>query len=177
MGASFAGTGSLQQRVELLEMRRHEVSSEECLHSRQIRTRFVQKTTTMLILDGPMAQAQTQTNPIEALADLASDCPISGPPLQHERRSAPRYLQTIPVACTELNEEFQPISEFISAKTLNVSDKAILLATAQPLCSPMITVAFCDSDGFPAELTARVIRRERHGDLFVTAAEFIVNRS
>lgn len=76
--------------------------------------------------------------------------------------------------CAELDDEFQQVSEFISARTLNVSTGGILLASPQQLTSTIISVTFCDWEGVPYELTAKVVHQNVKGDKFLTGAEFIV---
>lgn len=76
--------------------------------------------------------------------------------------------------CAELDDEFQQVSEFISARTLNVSTGGVLLASPQQLTSRIISVTFCDWEGVPYELTAKVVHQDVKDGEFLTGAEFIV---
>lgn len=94
-----------------------------------------------------------------------------------EQREHPRYLLKIPVVCAELDEQFQQISEFIPGRTMNVSQGGLLVVAPQELKSEKISVTFCDWEGTPFELKARVIHRTTNGTDFFTGLEFIPARN
>lgn len=114
-----------------------------------------------------------QRSSVDVLTRIARECSADSYVPKVERRASPRFLLRIPVVCTELNDDLQHISEFISARTLNVSSGGILLASARKLNSRIVSVTFCDWEGVPYELTAKIVHQETINGEFLTGAEFI----
>jgi len=114
----------------------------------------------------------TKSRPVSVHKTSMQDCGDDSQLTGIERRLFPRYLLKIPVVCAELNGNLQQTSEFISARTLNVSVGGLLLVTSQILVSDRISVTFCDRNGTPFDLTARVIHRNSNGTRFFTGVEF-----
>lgn len=119
----------------------------------------------------------TRKRCVHSLISAAAKPVVDRPAVRRENRAFTRYLLKIPVACAELNRNFQQTSEFIPARTLNVAEGGLLLVAPQELVSDWISVTFCDWEGTPFDLTTKVIHRSTNGSEFFTGVEFLPTRN